>query len=482
MKMPWPSTATRLGLLSTILFLAALIRANGLGRLSFWYDEVISMRLARAGDASALVKLLNQIDASRAPLHPLVLQQWVRVLGQSEASARAFSVVCGVLSVVLIYRFARRGFEDSSTALWAAWLSALSPLLVLYAREARMYAWLVLVTCVAWDSLWSLRGSSSASRLGIYALGLAALVYSSVLGLFMAGALCLAALLARRALGQSWVRLLAVHLAAAALVAPWVGRYFADAPEWVVGRQPPWALLGAAIGFTGGNLFTLPAFAGLIGLSLVSWTRREDGRRRPRVDARLANLFLLVWVSVPPLLLYGYSRIWHPIFGPPRCVLFVAPAYLLLVARGLVKLPSWLGILIGAGASVLALLVLPATVYSPDLKPDWRAAAAALDRRDPTGNEPVLVVSADPARNLEVETARYYLGPRRAAIAMPVLPHQIEALRQSAWPVLWVAASVRDGQLTADLPYPLKLRRDARIIDVNGLRLIALEPGKRDEM
>ena len=55
-----------------------------------------------------------------------------------------------------------------------------------------------------------------------YVLSLAALVYSHPLGLLMLATLALAGLLGLRACFGSWRRWLAVHLAAAALVAPWV--------------------------------------------------------------------------------------------------------------------------------------------------------------------------------------------------------------------------------------------------------------------
>ena len=58
-----------------------------LGRSSLWYDEVVTMRLARTESPAALFQLLGQIDATRAPLHPLILQGWVAVLGSSDYAA-----------------------------------------------------------------------------------------------------------------------------------------------------------------------------------------------------------------------------------------------------------------------------------------------------------------------------------------------------------------------------------------------------------
>jgi mannosyltransferase len=462
--------------LGFILAVATLLRAYQVGRLSFWYDEVVTMRLARSANPSELIERLGQIDATRAPLHPLVLQGWVRVLGPSERSGRAFSVLCGVLTVAWVGRLGMRAFDDPRTGLWAAWLAALSPLLVRYSREARMYAWLVLVTCAAWEMLFSLRTSAAPWRLALYALAVAALVYSHPLGLLMAAALALASLACVRGSGLSWRRWLIAHLAAALAVAPWVGRYFDHEPESIVGRLPLRFLLGLPIGFVGGNFLTLLGFAAVIGFGLLAWPKREDGRRRVTLDTPSANVCLLIWLTVPPLLLYGYSRVSHPVFGPARYTLFVAPAFLILVARGLAKLPKAADLIVGAGASALALMLLPTFVYAPDQKADWRLAAEMLDRLDPDARQPVVVVSNDPAQNVEVETARYYLGSRRQAFPLPADPRGLAPLlRKPAVSRVWIAIGVRDGMLTTDPTRTLRLRRDATTLDVDGLRLIAVD-------
>src|SRR5690348_6360396 len=88
--------------LALTLLLATALRTWQLGQLSFWYDEVVTMRLAQAPTPGALLDRLFEIDATRAPLHSLLLQGWVRLFGTSETSARALSVLCGVVTVALV--------------------------------------------------------------------------------------------------------------------------------------------------------------------------------------------------------------------------------------------------------------------------------------------------------------------------------------------------------------------------------------------
>lgn len=369
-----------------ILALAAGLRAWNLGQFSFWYDEVVTMRLARVPTPAALFDRLFQIDATRAPLHPLLLQRWIGLFGSSEAAGRSLSVVCGIVTVGLVYWIGRLVL-DRATGLWAAWLAAISPPLVYYSREARMYALLVMITCLCWGLFFSLRKSYSHGKSIAYALCLAALVYCHPLGLLMAATLGLGSLLFVRQFFVRWQRWLGVHLAALLLAAPWIRHYFDHDPEFLSGRLPVKFLIGTPIGFIGGNSVVL-----LYGPAC-----------------------LVLWLVVPPMLLYACSWPGNPVFGPSRYTLYTAPTYLILVAQGLARLPPLTRACVAVALSLLIVLELGATVYAPGLKADWRAFStelAAWMPRSPGTEVTVFVKSSDPVRNKEIQTARYYLPER----------------------------------------------------------------------
>jgi mannosyltransferase len=398
----------RLVLLLVVMTLATGLRFWKLGQLSFWYDEVVTMRLAEAPSPAELIHRLFEIDATRAPLHPLLLQTWLRLFGSSEAAGRAFSVLCGIATVGLVFWIGRMVFE-AKAGLWAAYLAALSPPLVYYSREARMYAWLVMVTCVAWGLLFSLRQAGKAGRLPsmiAYSLSLTALLYSHPLGLLMTGTLALGSLCyVRPFFGTCWLWL-GAHLVPLVLAAPWLSHYFDHRPEFLSGPLPIKFLIGTPIGFIGGNFLVLLGLCVMIGIGLV---RR---RRALAQDSWLGPVCLTLWLIVPPSLLYAYSWIGSPVFGPSRYTLFVAPAFLILVAQGLAMLPSLTSLTVGIALSLLAVASLIPSVYAPDMKADWRALAKEIRRemRSRPGTEiRVVVQSSDPDHNVEIETARYYL-------------------------------------------------------------------------
>ena len=403
-------------LLGAILVIAAVLRLFRLGESSLWYDEVVTMRLARTEGPAPLVRLLGQIDATRAPLHPLILQGWLVLFGVSDLAGRALSVLCGIITIVLVFWIGVRTF-GVATALWASWLCAISPLMVYYSRETRMYMWLALLTCLAWGQLFS--RARTGWRLSLLGLSMAALIYSHPLGLLMASALALAAGLFRHAFAISWRDWLLTHLLVGLAVAPWVGHYLDHPPESTSGLLSLRYLLGLPIGFIGGNFAVLfICFVIIIFGLLASWRNQQYPTIASAVDPTVASLSLLIWFIVPPALLYLYSRVSHPIFGPSRYTLFVGPAYLLLVGRGMARLAWPLAIAAGAASAVLAGAMLQSDVYRPGLKADWRDVAAYLQERDP--DAVVAVISAEKSGMTELETARYYFGPGRSVISWPV--------------------------------------------------------------
>jgi len=455
--------------LMAILLVASVVRLVQLGQHSLWYDEVVTMRLARTQGPLALLGLLQEIDATRAPLHPLLLQGWIALLGPSDLSGRTFSALCGIVTVVLVYWVGLKAF-DRATGLWASWLCALSPLLVYYSREVRMYALLVLLTCLGWGCLFAQRRSPRPWWLWVYALCLIALGYSHPLGLLMVAALGLASVLNHRSFGISLRGWLFTHAAVGLALVPWVGRYFDHEPESVTGFLPLRFLFGMPIGFLGGNSRVLIVFALLIAFGQGVVQRREQGRRRLGLEDPVACISLLIWLVLPPLLLYAYSRVAQPIFGPARYTLFSGPAYLILVARGLARLPAVVRYPSAAGSAALSGVLLLSMVFRPDLKADWRGAAAFLDQRGSSGI--VAVSSADPSRNVEFEAARYYLGPRWIVIPCP---RRLSDLTDGKT-VVWVSIVLRDGQTAGALPEEFGNDKIIqKIVDFSGLRLVRVE-------
>jgi 4-amino-4-deoxy-L-arabinose transferase-like glycosyltransferase len=409
----WPETLSFVA----IVVVAAALRFWNLVATSFWYDEVITMRVARAESLVALLERLDQLDGTRAPLHPLFLHPWLMVFGTSEISGRSFSAVCGIFTVVAVYVLGRQAF-DRATGRWAAWLAAVCPPLVYYSREARMYAWLVLLASLSWICLLSFRRMAPPARCVGYAMVLVSLVYSHPLGLFLVAAHGLAFLLVRRSLALSLGKWLTIQLGVIVAIVPWLPRYLDHGTDYPMPRYSIRFLLAVPIEYVGGNWIAFLVCLAIVGFGLLRRQSNESEDKAWITDLP-ANVVLITWAAVPPLLMYLYSWLFQPIFGPPRYHLFIAPAYLTLLAHGLAELPGFIRWPAAAAGLYLSLALIRGGVYSQGARADWRALAkwlnseSAKSRGDgPPSAIKIVVHPSDPRfPRDEIEAARYYLSP-----------------------------------------------------------------------
>ncbi|MFO0960937.1 MAG: glycosyltransferase family 39 protein [Isosphaeraceae bacterium] len=418
--LPWRREAW---IVTAILLLAAVLRFAGCGRHSLWFDEVVAMQMARAKNWPDVMDALGRMDLSRAPLHPLMLHGWLRAFGTTDAAGRSLSAFLGTLAVVAGWWAAREAL-GIRVALWAACLLAACPLAVHYSQETRMYSLLLLFTCLAWALLFSFRRSAPAWKRASFGLAQLGLFYSHPLGMFMLVALAVGYLADRGSSRLGWRGWLVVQLGVTALAVPWLPRYFDHAPHAKPGfplasRYFTWPQL-----LIGGN--GLVAWVAYALILLGIWRFRRDGKGG-------VVLSLVSWFAIPLILLYAYSRARVPIFGPPRYLLFVGPAFLILLARGLDAMRPWSRGVAMAGGALLSAQALWLTVYAPEVKPGWRDAAAAIRAIDPSAT--VVVRGSHPS--MYPTTLRYYLG----ADADVVTAHEwSEAIREgrrdpsaSAW-------------------------------------------------
>ena len=161
-----------------LIFLALLIRLNGLTFQSLWRDEVDAICFAQA----PLLKDLPQTALSftptcppnipellaaftqpgfNGPLYFLILRGWIGLFGAGEFALRSFSLMCGVISVALIITLGTRLF-NRAVGLIAGSLLALSAYQVWYSQEAKMYT---LITLLALASIYFLRRAVEEGRL-----------------------------------------------------------------------------------------------------------------------------------------------------------------------------------------------------------------------------------------------------------------------------------------------------------------------------
>jgi uncharacterized membrane protein len=128
--------------LALLAALAVTTRIALLDHQSLWFDEIVSVTLAKQSLATMLHAIAT--TESTPPLYYLVLWVWTRLFGFSAVAVRSLSVCFGVLTVLAIYLTARVRFSGRA-AFVAAALAATNPMLIWYSQETRSYSLLTLL-------------------------------------------------------------------------------------------------------------------------------------------------------------------------------------------------------------------------------------------------------------------------------------------------------------------------------------------------
>lgn len=169
MPLNWNRAVLSLGLITVISGLILRFVAPS----PLWLDEALSVNIARL-DFNELVEALRH-DGHPA-LYYLLLGWWIDAFGSSNMAVRSLSGVFSGGSLWVIYRVALRHGQTIATV--ALLVAASSPFLIRYATEARMYALLTLLCCLAWLFTERAIEQPSVGRLVPLALTSAALVHT----------------------------------------------------------------------------------------------------------------------------------------------------------------------------------------------------------------------------------------------------------------------------------------------------------------
>jgi mannosyltransferase len=122
--------------------LAAVLYLRGLGASSFFIDEATSLAEAH-GSVAHVLRAVHAHETS-PPTYALFLHYWIDLFGShSEAVARLPSALAGIGLVVAVWYLARL-LADAPTALLAGLLTLISPGVLEYAQQARVYVILML--------------------------------------------------------------------------------------------------------------------------------------------------------------------------------------------------------------------------------------------------------------------------------------------------------------------------------------------------
>ncbi|MCS6827329.1 MAG: glycosyltransferase family 39 protein [Caldilinea sp.] len=384
------------------LLLAGLLvgfafRLYRLGAESLWYDETVSVYLARKPVAEMLAHTARDIHP---PGYYLLLHFWQRLTAPSLVHGLEFlfawpSLMAGVLVMALTFALVRRLF-DAPTALISLWLAAFNPFQIWYSQEVRMYTvGAALALFCLWAALRFVERTHPKRWLLVYALTAALGMYTLYYFAFwLIGVnLVILWLLWRSEDGQIRSRIIAwagAQLAALLLFLPWLPIFVRQTidppvPPW----RTPWTspteflasltetLAALMVGQSPPGRLLWPWAAGVVALIVVSATlmHRQNAKQRRGFVVVSAVVFLpilqiyVLTAAATPLYHIRYIFLYAPLF-------LAIPAFLLLwLGRrrhrlGLIGLVGW-----QAAALTGAVAFWSDPFYRAD---DHRGAVAAL--------------------------------------------------------------------------------------------------------
>ena len=394
--------------LSLVVAAGVAVRFIGLGRQSYWTDEIAAILVS--GRSFMEVLLTIAVQDVNPPLYYLILHFWLAG-GTQEGYVRLLSVIFSGLALGVVFFLARR-FFDTLTAVFATLLMAFFPLSVYLAQEVRYYSLLELETALAFWGYLKVREKKSALWLFVpVVLGLYTHYYFLFVFLVLIGWFGFD-FIREKIKDASFARPMLLALLA---WTPWVGAIYVQAGRGSFAFRPPIGLgemlvdlatfltLGHADGLQPWKPIPLAAsflwaalpFALMLGIFVIA------GRNRSAV------IKLVLWIFLPLVLVAIASRFIN-IYGH-RYFVIAIPAVCLAVAGALGRLSRiHIGLGVAAALALFSLQAISLHAYFTDgryWREDWRGLATYIESEE-REHDALLVYNASQSGPLNF----YYTG------------------------------------------------------------------------
>jgi hypothetical protein len=355
---------------TALLVLVGLILAGLALRLAvprgIWLDEAISIHQAHLS-LHGLFRNLYYGDR-QPPLYHLTLWLTIRAFGDSGFAVRLPSLIAGTLVIPVLYQLGRELY-DRRTGLIAGAFAAVSPLLIWYSQEVRMYELVSLFGLLALLTQLRVIRNGTMLNWAAYILATAALLWSDYFGLLLIGVqqlVFVGVLVHRRRSGEP-VKPPALGFAYSAAVLAM------QLVPLLVFAQHQYQVTSAAAGSPSGTYDYLSFYSVLANLAWSLWGYQPDATTV--LLAAMWPLFLLASlvllgrggsrqtmslaaVAIALVVLLIVVSVFDRSYFEVRNFLILVPLVLLLIAR---LITGWIGQprarLLVAGGVALTLLV-----------------------------------------------------------------------------------------------------------------------------
>lgn len=372
-------------LLAAILVMALGLRLISLSQEALWYDELMIVQYL---DSPNVVQFVR--DAlPRTPVPPgFMISEylWSRVAGTDVVALRVWPLLCGIAGLGVLFAIARRLLGARTALFTILWVSFLY-WHIHYSQEIRYYPLASLLSLLSMWTFIQLVNAPNRKWLALHMLLNAAMVWTHPITVFLCAAQFAFLLLFRRNHPRMVAAWTGLHLLLGATLYAFLASLnqeaaFAQAawinPPTLWGRPPSvrnlvsmfsgvitltptnsWGERLLAIEpYTAAALMMLHVVLGAIGVRQIL-RASPDKPGSAALSPRETTALLLLWLVLPPFLVFVVSHVWKPMFVV-RYVLFASIPLYILLAQVLATRPKWI-----AGAAFALLLTHDALFYFP---------------------------------------------------------------------------------------------------------------------
>jgi mannosyltransferase len=347
-----------------------------LGRASLSGDEAATWAISAHGLGDVLHALSGSGGDRGAALYYLTVHFWIQLFGTSEVALRSFSLLAAALVIAPFHAIARRLGRPRAVA--AEILLATSPFFLIYARDARAYALLLLLVVLAtWAFIRAVESDSSRdwarytviATLALYTHWFAALVIAGHVVWWLATRPAEGQ--RRRALTSAGLlALVAVPIAVFALVGT-------SGIEWIapLSVAEVRSLAKAVTGTSSWSAQLVFLVVIVVALGAVVGDVRARRRERPWRWVSLSVAWLLVPIAATIVV-----SVFYPLLLS-RYLIVALPGFALVLAIGLTTLTRGRRALLVAGVAALVALASPgyrALWFHDGVDENWRGIARTV--------------------------------------------------------------------------------------------------------
>lgn len=383
-----------------ILTFGSSIRFFRLDRQSIWLDEAYSVIVSSRTVPEIIDQQLND---SSPPLYYILLHYWQHVFGKSEYAVRSFSALFGSILIAVIMLLAHR-LGGREAAIWAGLLASVSPTLVFYSQETRMYSLSMLTATLA--IMASLQRQSKAKWINpLFVVSMAMCIYTQSYGwLIWIGIISYGVFSGQ--LRSVWRDhcFVALLVIGALIMTVWQMRQ--NATPWI--QYPQWKDLFYTARYFAGDAFHIGV----------------NGAVERMIQVNMLILFVLiltgflstirshqlvwipVWIIFGPIALAFAISHFKPIFYAGRSEMIILPVLIAWLAGILMRIRS-LSIIRFILVVFIVVQIAPLVHYFNNYQKDTARSAASMLTRNNVSDRDVIITA-----DLSEIPLRYYLKDR----------------------------------------------------------------------